>query len=117
MDAPFIECTDENYHASLRQKLDLHHLFSRKIDNFLKSCGIAEKMNNLIQVSIPGEIVHQDGKREVGFFQYSFTEDTWTCIHRCFRNYDASKEDIFISPVLRKILEDFLQEHVNQINL
>ena len=89
---PAIEYNDEKYDASLREKLDLHHLFSRTVDIFLHTrYGIAECIENLIQVSIPGEIAYDDIK-QVGFFQYSFTPK-WVCIHRCFKPYDVSFTD------------------------
>ncbi|MBA3751262.1 hypothetical protein H0X06_00460 [Candidatus Dependentiae bacterium] len=102
---PRIECNDENYHESIRKKLDLNHLFSRAVDAYLESYGIAEKIDNLIQISIPGQITDDEGLRKVGFFQFSFTDTTRVCIHRCFKNYDASK---YISLSLRKILYEFL---------
>ena len=96
---------DESFH----KKLDIHHLFSRSVDSFLESYGIAESVGDtLIQVSIPGKLEYED-KKKIGFFQYSFTPD-WVCIHRCFKPYTASR----ISPALRKTLHDFLvKEDVN----
>ncbi len=108
--SPHILCNDENYDISIREKLDLDHLFSRHVDTSLHSYGIAERVNNLIQVSIPGEIIDDQGKKKVGFFQYSYTRDSWVCIHRCFKSYDANQNDTYISSSLRKILCDFLKE-------
>ncbi|MBA2307587.1 hypothetical protein H0W26_05645, partial [Candidatus Dependentiae bacterium] len=105
---PLIECNDESYDESIREKLDLNHLFTRLVDSSLRSYGIAEKVDNLIQVSIPGEMGDCQGRKKVGFFQYSFIPDTWICIHRCFKSYDANQYGIYISPALRKILYDFL---------
>ncbi|MBA3752126.1 hypothetical protein H0X06_05030 [Candidatus Dependentiae bacterium] len=106
-----LECKDTNYDDSITEKLDLHHLFTRLVDTCLPSYGIAERFNNLMQVSIPGEITDDQGTKKVGFFQYSFTSDSWVCIHRCFKSYDANQNDTYISTSLRKILFDFLKEY------
>ncbi len=97
--------------ASLQDKLDLHHLFTRHVDPYLFSCGIAEKVDNLIQVSIPGALVIK-GKLQVGFFQYSFYPDSWMCMHRCFKEYYRNPDDSYISRPLRKALCEFLKEHM-----
>ncbi|MBA2306683.1 hypothetical protein H0W26_00955 [Candidatus Dependentiae bacterium] len=89
---------------ALSEKVDLHHLFTRKIDTFLSSYGIAETIEGLIQLSIPGEIAYGNTV-EVGFFQYSFTKKG-ICIHRCFKLYNQTS----ISNVLREVLYTFLQE-------
>ncbi|MBA3751706.1 hypothetical protein H0X06_02830 [Candidatus Dependentiae bacterium] len=106
---PLIECNDENYDLTIREKLDLHHLFTRHVDSSLQSYGIAELVDNLVQVSIPGEITDEQGKKEVGFFQYCFTRDSWICIHRCFKPYDANQSGAYITTHLRRILYDFLK--------
>ncbi len=87
--------------------MDLNHLFTRTVDAFLNEYGIAEEIDGLIQVSIPGEIAYEDTKK-VGFFQYSFTPQ-WVCIHRCFKPYDVSSNDLYVSKTLKKILYDFLR--------
>ncbi|MBA2306971.1 hypothetical protein H0W26_02460 [Candidatus Dependentiae bacterium] len=99
--------TDENCHESLREKLDIHHLFSRTVDSFLRSYGIVERIDTLIQISFPGELAY-DTTKEIGFFQYSFTPE-WVCIHRCFKPYDVSSTDKYVTIALRKMLYDFLR--------
>ncbi len=108
-----LDCNESNYDKSLTEKLDLHHLFTRLVDTYLSVCGIAERVDNLIQVSIPGELTDKTGTKKVGFFQYSFTSDSWICIHRCFKSYDANQQGIYISSYLRKILHDFLLDSFN----
>ncbi len=110
---PLIVCTNKNYDHSIREKLDLHHLFTRYVDTFLQSYGIAEYVDNLIQVSIPGEIKDDQGHKEIGFFQYSYIPNSWICIHRCFRRYDANLKGTYITTHLRKILYDYLEELTN----
>ncbi len=103
---PAFEYNDETYEKSLREKLDLGHLFTRTVDSFLHTYGIAECIDNLIQISIPGEITYND-IRKVGFFQYSFTPE-WVCIHRCFKAYDTDSTDTYISTTLKSVLYNFL---------
>ncbi|MBA3752127.1 hypothetical protein H0X06_05035 [Candidatus Dependentiae bacterium] len=105
-----LDCTTINLDESIKKKLDLDHLFTRLVDLSLRSYGIAEIVDNLIQVSIPGEITDDQGIKKIGFFQYSFTSDTGICIHRCFKQYDANQNDTYISISLRKILFHFLKE-------
>ena len=109
---PAFAYNDQNYDASLREKLDLGHLFTRTVDAFLHLYGIAERIDNLIQVSIPGEIAY-DGIKKVGFFQYSFTPE-WVCIHRCFKSYDVTSTDTYVSKALKTVLYKFL---VNEYSL
>ncbi|MBA3751659.1 hypothetical protein H0X06_02550 [Candidatus Dependentiae bacterium] len=108
---PLIVCNDTAYDESIKEKLDLNHLFTRHIDTSVNSYGIAEVVGNLIQVSIPGEI-HYDGITKIGFFQYSYTSQG-VCIHRCFKSYNANQNSTYISPALRKILYDCLQDLPN----
>ena len=104
--SPLIKYDDKFTHLSILEKLNLDHLFTRTVDNSLLSHGICEKIGDLIQISIPGELAY-DTTRKLGFFQYSFTSE-WVCIHRCFKSYKANVQNRFVSSTLRRILCDFL---------
>lgn len=98
---------NQEYDASLVERLTLDHLFSPLVERFLKSFGIVEKKNDLIQVSIPGEIKESTGRRSLGYFQFTFIPESWKCIHRAFANYTVNN-DTYVSKVLKKALLDFL---------
>jgi hypothetical protein len=100
------------YDATITEKLDLHHLFSHQVDTYLKKYGVVERVEDCIQVSIPGEITLSNGTKTIGFFQYTFNKQ-WLCIHRCFKPYDCNlKENTqYISKTLRTLLYDFIKKH------
>lgn len=105
---PTLRMQDEIFGSTVREKLDLSHLFSRQVDQYLQSRGIVEFENERIKVSIPGEL-SDAGILRVGFFQYTFIPKDWILIHRCFVNYDSHAADnLFVSKVLRRVLYDFL---------
>ncbi len=106
-----LKCTLTGVDSSLLDRLDVHHLFTRQVDSLLFSCGIAEKIRDLIQVSIAGTI-SINGKTKVGFFQYTFIPSDWKCIHRCFKEYNQNLDESYISRPLRKALCEFLKEHM-----
>ncbi len=105
-----LNCTDQEYDISLREKLDLHHLFPPLVDQYLHKYGIPEQVDDLIQVSLPGTITYEDGVIEVGFFQVTFTIGSWVCIHRCFKRYTQQKST-YISPALEKALTTSLNHN------
>ena len=108
-----MNCTDEEYDSSLREKLDLHHLFPPLVDKYLHKYGIPEQVDDLIQVSLPGTITYEDGTTEIGLFQETFIPKSWICIHRCFKKYTQQKSK-YISPALEKALTQSLNH--NKIN-
>ena len=101
-------CDDENYDSTVREKLDLHHLFSPEVERYLRVFGIAEMVKERVLVSIPGKIAYQDGSFEVGFFQETFIPGSWTCTHRCFKRYTNNQDNTFITPLLRTALITFV---------
>ncbi len=98
-----LNCTDEEYDSSLREKLDLHHLFPPLVDKYLHKYGIPEQVGSLIQVSLPGTITFEDGTTEIGLFQTTFIPESWICIHRCFKRY-TNQESKYISEALKVVL-------------
>lgn len=108
---PIIEPESTMFDATIKEKLDLGHLFSSQVDRYLHSFGVVEFENDRIKVSIPGELMYGETLR-IGFFQYTFIPKDWTCIHRCFVNYDSHAADnLFVSKMLRRALYDFLKEN------
>ena len=99
------ELVNRQLDPSYVQKLDLHHLFTDKVDTCLSSCGLFEtkddEQSKGIQISIPGEIRTRDGMPNVGFFQYTFKQSPseLICIHRCFRKYNSSLDHTHISRI------------------
>ncbi len=97
------------------QKLDLKHLYSPKVDRYLKKFGIVEKIsieNTVLEVSIPGELVDNHGQIVIGFYQWGFNAHN-ECIHRCFRPYTDKTQ--FISPLLKKSLKPFIENNYNAL--
>lgn len=113
---PVISYTAEDCEASIGSRLNINHLFSQQIDQYLESYGIYEELDNLIQVSIPGEIIDGLQNKTIGFFQYSFRKSDCVCIHRCFVRYDSqSHGNKFISHALRTSLQQFLKHHLEEL--
>ena len=108
-------CPQNAVDATLIDKIDLHHLFCRAVDHSCYFLGIAETIENLIQISIPGSITLASGETSIGFFQYSFIPtDQWILVHRCFKNY---KKQSYISDRLRQTLLAYLKaQPVNYFN-
>lgn len=59
------------FDPSIIEKLTIDHLFSRKVEGYLKSYGVAQQINSLIQITIPGEIKDNAGNTFLVFFQLS----------------------------------------------
>jgi hypothetical protein len=98
------------YESTLVDKLDLHHLFSRSVDDALNKFGIPELLDSTtLQVSIPGEIIYKDGTSSIGFFQYTFNINNKMCYHRCFQFYGT--DNGYISPTLHSAFRTFLKKY------
>ena len=97
---------DQAYPVNNREKkkqlIRLHHNFAKVVDSQICSLGFKSqwksRQNSEIveNISIPGEILYDDGKkREYGVFVYGFSTDKMgikkTCHHRCFTDYPANK--------------------------
>ncbi len=108
-----LQNTAQHIDPSIAEKIDLHHLFTRQIDPFIFSYGIAELKEDTCQVSLPCAITLANGTLRIGFLQYTFIGDSWMLIHRSFKEYDQDKGHKHISKPLRRALLGFLKENMS----